>query len=50
MNENNTYQHPDITKALASGGRYFDEIDELTWEQTFRKITKWDEEIAIQNL
>jgi len=40
MNENDTYQHPDITKALLSGGRYFDELDELEWEKTFSNPNK----------
>ena len=37
MVQDNTYQHPDITKALLSGGCYWDEIDELNWEHTYSK-------------
>lgn len=30
-------EHPDITRALISGGRYWDEKSELEWEKQFRE-------------
>ena len=45
MRECETFEHPDVTRALIKGGCYWDEKSELEWEKYFSKEPNMKESI-----